>query len=194
MNLASNGNVELMLPSPRWPDSVDMKGKADFVGDTLLFKADTPGSALPDGRCALYGESRPRTSCTSPASGWIPAAGGGRRSWGPGRSPESGGPLLGDAVERAEAPDQIGAVDADDLAGRGRPPAAWPEPPRRAAGRRSGSEHEAVGDVEVGVARRQALALVIQGARHRQRDDPQRPTVLVASSPRSRSRFCWSGS
>jgi hypothetical protein len=45
MNLASNGNVELMLPSPRWPDSVDMKGKADFVGDTLLFKADTAGSA-----------------------------------------------------------------------------------------------------------------------------------------------------
>lgn len=44
MNLASNGTVELMLPSPRWPDSVDMKGKAAFVGDTLLFKADTAGS------------------------------------------------------------------------------------------------------------------------------------------------------
>jgi hypothetical protein len=36
--------VELMLPSPRWPDSVDMKGRADFMGDTLLFKADTTGS------------------------------------------------------------------------------------------------------------------------------------------------------
>jgi hypothetical protein len=45
MNLASNGNLELMLPSPRWPDSVDMKGRANFVGDTLLFKADTAGSA-----------------------------------------------------------------------------------------------------------------------------------------------------
>jgi hypothetical protein len=44
MSLASDGNVELMLPSPRWPDSVDMKGKAAFVGDTLLFKADTAGS------------------------------------------------------------------------------------------------------------------------------------------------------
>ena len=44
MSLASNGNVELMLPSPRWPDSVDMKGRAAFVGDTLLFKADTAGS------------------------------------------------------------------------------------------------------------------------------------------------------
>src|SRR5262249_41587722 len=44
MKLASNGNVELMLPSPRWPDSVDMKGRAAFRGDTLLFKADTAGS------------------------------------------------------------------------------------------------------------------------------------------------------
>ena len=45
MKLASNGDVELMLPSPRWPDSVDMKGQADFIGDTLVFKADTAGSA-----------------------------------------------------------------------------------------------------------------------------------------------------
>ena len=44
MNLASNGGMELMLPSPRWPDSVDMKGKADFKGDTLIFKADTASS------------------------------------------------------------------------------------------------------------------------------------------------------
>lgn len=41
MKLASNGGVELMLPSPRWPDSVDMKARADFLGDTLVFKADT---------------------------------------------------------------------------------------------------------------------------------------------------------
>jgi hypothetical protein len=45
MKLASNGGLELMLPSPRWPDSVDMKGKANFSGDTLVFKADTAGSA-----------------------------------------------------------------------------------------------------------------------------------------------------
>jgi hypothetical protein len=45
MNLASNGGVELMLPSPRWPDSVDMKGQAAFKGDTMVFKADTAGSA-----------------------------------------------------------------------------------------------------------------------------------------------------
>jgi hypothetical protein len=45
MKLASNGGVQLMLPSPRWPDSVDMKGRASVVGDTLVFKADTAMSA-----------------------------------------------------------------------------------------------------------------------------------------------------
>jgi hypothetical protein len=45
MNLASDGEVELMLPSPRWPDSVDVKTRADFQGDTLVFKADTAGNA-----------------------------------------------------------------------------------------------------------------------------------------------------
>ena len=45
MNLASNGGVELMLPSPRWPDSVDVKARADFLGDTLVFRADTAASA-----------------------------------------------------------------------------------------------------------------------------------------------------
>jgi hypothetical protein len=45
LNLASNGGLELLLPSPRWPDSVDMKGRAAFNGDTLIFKADTAGSA-----------------------------------------------------------------------------------------------------------------------------------------------------
>jgi len=45
MTLASNGGLELLLPSPRWPDSVDMKGRAAFSGDTLIFKADTAGSA-----------------------------------------------------------------------------------------------------------------------------------------------------
>lgn len=45
MKLASNGGVELMLPSPRWPDSVDMKGRGRFKGDTLVFRADTVASA-----------------------------------------------------------------------------------------------------------------------------------------------------
>ena len=45
MKLASNGGVELMLPSPRWPDSVDVKSRAEFQGDTLVFKADTAANA-----------------------------------------------------------------------------------------------------------------------------------------------------
>ncbi|HYF40733.1 MAG TPA: hypothetical protein VD930_13645 [Gemmatimonadales bacterium] len=45
MKLAANGGVELMLPSPRWPDSVDMKGQASFKGDTMVFKADTAARA-----------------------------------------------------------------------------------------------------------------------------------------------------
>jgi len=49
MKLASNGGVELMLPSPRWPDSVDMKGRGRFKGDTLVFKADTAASACQTG-------------------------------------------------------------------------------------------------------------------------------------------------
>ena len=40
MNLASNGGLELTLPSRRWADSV-MKTRAAFKGDTLLFQADT---------------------------------------------------------------------------------------------------------------------------------------------------------
>ena len=44
MKLASNGGLELMLPSRRWADSV-MKTEADFAGDTLLFKADTSALA-----------------------------------------------------------------------------------------------------------------------------------------------------
>jgi hypothetical protein len=49
MNLASNGGVELMLPSPRWPDSVDIKSHARFLGDTLVFNADTAASACQTG-------------------------------------------------------------------------------------------------------------------------------------------------
>jgi hypothetical protein len=45
MKMASNGGLELMLPSPRWPDSVDIKSNAAFAGDTLVFKADT--AAIP---------------------------------------------------------------------------------------------------------------------------------------------------
>ena len=56
MNLAANGGVELMLPSPRWPDSVDMKGTAQFKGDTLIFPADSAGSPCQTDRGPLRGE------------------------------------------------------------------------------------------------------------------------------------------
>jgi hypothetical protein len=57
MKLASNGGMELMLPSPRWPDSVDMKGRAQVKGDTLVFRADTAASACQTGE-ARYVISR----------------------------------------------------------------------------------------------------------------------------------------
>ncbi len=44
MKLASNGGMELTLPSRRWTDSV-MNSRAVFSGDTLLFKADTSALA-----------------------------------------------------------------------------------------------------------------------------------------------------
>jgi len=44
MKLASDGTVELTLPSPRWADSPTMKGKATFKGDTLVFPSDTAGA------------------------------------------------------------------------------------------------------------------------------------------------------
>jgi hypothetical protein len=45
MKLASNGDMELMLPDPRWPQEVDMKGRAAITGDTLIFRADTAATA-----------------------------------------------------------------------------------------------------------------------------------------------------
>ena len=89
---------------------------------------------LPDGRRALRGEPDRGRAAHRGRRAWTTAAAGARRWWGPGRSRDSGRPLLGDAVEGAEPPDQVGAVDADHVAagkqllqrGRG--------PPRRAAG------------------------------------------------------------
>jgi hypothetical protein len=41
MKLANDGTVELTLPAPRWADSPNMRGKAAFKGDTLVFPADS---------------------------------------------------------------------------------------------------------------------------------------------------------
>ena len=68
MKLASNGGMELMLPSPRWPDSVDMKGRAAFSGDTLIFKADTAGSACRHTNPCRLPRCAARCRCGSPHS------------------------------------------------------------------------------------------------------------------------------
>ena len=73
-------------------------------------------------------------------------------------------------MQRAEAPDQVDAVDADDFAvgkelGESveRDAVVWIV--------KCGHENEAVGDVEVGVTGREALAAKDNGARHGQLDD-----------------------
>ena len=80
MKLASNGGVELMLPSPRWPDSVDMKGRGRFNGDTLVFKADTAASACQTGeaRYVVSRDAGPAPHCR-PGHGhlrWSPGSAG----------------------------------------------------------------------------------------------------------------------
>src|SRR5258706_2783208 len=116
----------------------------------------------------------PRTSSTSRAWAWTTAVAGARPWWGPGRSPDSGRPVLSDAVEGAESPDQVGAVDPDHVPTREERPQRSEGllVARRVVGR---EQHDAVGDVEIGVARRQPLPVVAEGARHRQRDHPKRP-------------------
>ena len=57
MRVKSNGGIELMLPSPRWPDSIDMRGRATVRGDTLVFPADTAASPCQTVD-ARYGVSR----------------------------------------------------------------------------------------------------------------------------------------
>ena len=78
MKLASNGGVELMLPSPRWPDSVDMRGRGRFRGDTLVFKADTAASACRPVTPAMS-LAVTKTSCTLRDWAWTIVVDGGRR-------------------------------------------------------------------------------------------------------------------
>ena len=137
MKLASNGGVELMLPSPRWPDSVDMKGRANFTGDTLVFKADTTVTPCQTAD-ARYVVNRTENELHIAGVGMDPC--GGRRAalvgtWtkevkgtrsGGGSSPflhvrVFGRPLLCDAMEGAQSPHQIGAVDPDDVPAREEP-------------------------------------------------------------------------
>ena len=80
--------------------------------------------------------------------------------------------LLGQAVKGAQAPDQIGAVDPDD-------------PPIRKAGSQdlggerivgvieTREEHDPIGDIEIGIAGRQTLSLIVERCGHGQRDHAQ---------------------
>ena len=97
MKLASNGGVELMLPSPRWPDSVDIKGEANFTGDTLVFKADSTVAPCQTAD-ARYVVNRTENELHIAGWAWTPAAAGARRWWGHGlrvREPgRAGGSVL----------------------------------------------------------------------------------------------------
>ena len=87
--------------------------------------------------------------------------------------------LLRQAVQRAEAEDEVDAVNADDLAvGEELGQGIEGDAVGRIVERRN--EHEAVGDVEVGVAGRQPLAVEDDRPGHRQLDDAERLPILVA--------------
>src|SRR5882757_10354426 len=78
--------------------------------------------------------------------------------------------LLGEAVEGAQAPDQVDGVDADDLA-VGEAAGDDVEGVAVVAVVEGGDEDEAVRDVEVGVAGGEALAFEGDGRGHGKFDD-----------------------
>src|SRR5580658_7484890 len=90
----------------------------------------------------------------------------------------SRGLLLGHAVERAEPQHQVAAGDTNDLT-------IWEEPRERSecdaiVGVVEGwDQYQAVGDIEICVARWQALAVEVNRLRHGQRLDSQQLAVLV---------------
>jgi len=91
-----------------------------------------------------------------------------------------GGLLLGEAVEGAEAPDEVGAIDADD--------ASVGEEVLQGVERGfvggwiaiGWQENDVIGDIEIGVAGRETLAAVFDDARHGQLDDAEGSAVLIA--------------
>ena len=88
-------------------------------------------------------------------------------------------------MKGAESPDQVGAVDAHDPSG-GETSAKRRERGGVATGIVGRDEHDAVRDVEVGVARGETLAVVLERAGHRERLDPQGLAVLVPHLPEPR--------
>ena len=91
------------------------------------------------------------------------------------------GLLLGEAVEGAEAPDQVDGVDADDLA-VGEATGDDVEGVAVVAVVEGGDEDERVGDVEVRVAGGEALAFEDYGRRHGEFDYFEGFVVEVAEA------------
>src|SRR5579859_3617893 len=91
----------------------------------------------------------------------------------------SGGLLLGEAVEGAQAPDQVDGVDADDFA-RGEAGGDDVEGVAVVRVVEGGDEDERVGDVEVGVAGGEALAFEEDGRGHGEFDYVERLALLFA--------------
>ena len=88
--------------------------------------------------------------------------------------------LLRHAVQRAQAPDQVHAVDADHFAA-GKNLGQHVQRHAVVGIVERGHQHQAVGDVEVGVAGRQALAAKDDRPRHGQLDDGE---LLAVGSAR----------
>ena len=78
--------------------------------------------------------------------------------------------LLGEAVEGAEAPDEVDGVDADDLAG-GEAGGDGVEGDAVVGVVEGGDEDERVGDGEVGVAGGETPAMEVDGRGHGEGDD-----------------------
>jgi hypothetical protein len=94
------------------------------------------------------------------------------------------GLLLGEAVEGAQAPDEVDGVDAYDFAG-GEAVGDDVEGVAVLAVVEGGDEDEAVGDVEVGVAGGEALIVKDDGRGHGEFDDLECFAVQVAEAAKA---------
>src|ERR1017187_6801706 len=89
--------------------------------------------------------------------------------------------LLGEAMEGAEAPDEVDGVDADDFAG-GKAGGDDVEGVAILRIIEGGDEDERVGDVEVGVAGGEALAGKVDRRGHGKLDDLERLAAKAAEA------------
>ncbi len=87
--------------------------------------------------------------------------------------------LLGHAMQRAESPDQIDAVDADDLA-IGKQLGQNVQRHAVVGIMKCRHQHQPIGDIEIRIAGGQALAAKDDGARQRQFDDRELLSVQRA--------------